>query len=389
MSQAKSLSNHQIEQAFDVFNQVSQELDTSYRELQSRVTGLTEELMASRSARIAELAEKERLAHRLGALVSVLPGGVLILDRNNKIRDANPWAVELLGQPLLGETWQDVLNREKFGQQPPTSELQLKSGRRVSLVSRSLDESGDRVVLITDVTDNYRLLEQLERKKRLTALGEMAARLAHQIRTPLSSTTLYLSQLSRQDLPEKKRLAIASKLGERLGHMGSLIDSMLTFVRGDTPVTERILLRDVLDSFEATVRPQLERDGARLDLPWVDDSLALVGDADELVAALCNLAMNAIEAAGSSAELTLWVGALDRNRLQLRLKDNGPGIDEAIIDRVFDPFFTARVGGTGLGLAVVARIVSNHGGEVTVNNVNGGSGAEFVITLPIAADGSD
>ena len=92
MSQAEPLSASQLEQAFEVFNRVSHELDTSYRELESKVAGLTHELAAARSARLKELAEKERLAHRLSSLLAVLPGGVLIVDARQTIKDVNPEA---------------------------------------------------------------------------------------------------------------------------------------------------------------------------------------------------------------------------------------------------------------------------------------------------------
>ena len=209
-------------------------------------------------------------------------------------------------------------------------------------------------MLITDVSENHKLREQLEQRKRLTALGEMAARLAHQIRTPLSSATLYLSQLNRPDLVHNDRTKVASRLGERLGHISKLVDSMLSFVRGAAPASELVYLAEVLASFEANIKPQLAMSGATLSLPPVDNTLGVIGDRDELVGALCNLAMNAIEASSGSVALDVWVGALSRDWLQLRVRDDGPGIAEDIIERVFDPFFTTRVQGTGLGLAVVA-----------------------------------
>ena len=387
MSQAQPLSTTQLEQAFEVFTRVSHELDTSYRELESKVEQLTCELVQARTARLKELAEKERLAHRLSSLIAALPGGVLILDVQKTIRDANPEAIDLMGGPLIGEQWTGVLQRISGCNELSSRELQLTSGKRISVVSRLLDKSGDHVVLITDVSEIHQLQEQLGRKKRLTALGEMAARLAHQIRTPLSSTTLYLSQLGRNDLPAEKRKAISAKVGDRLAHMGNLVDSMLSFVRGEVPTTEIIYLNQVLESFELTVRPQLEQNGSRVAVPEVDNTLMIVAEQDELVGALGNLAMNAMEAAGGQVELDIWVGALCSDWLQIRVRDNGPGIAEEILDRVFDPFFTTRAQGTGLGLAVVARTVSNHGGEITVQNWPGG-GAEFLISLPIAKQAS-
>ncbi len=395
MSQAEPLSASQLEQAFEVFNRVSHELDTSYRELESKVAGLTHELAAARSARLKELAEKERLAHRLSSLIAVLPGGVLIVDSRQVIKDVNPEALELLGEPLIGQSWSSVLNRVADNDQlqcqdlkqtkslQQTKEIQLVNDKCISVVSRPLDQTGDAVVLVTDVSEIHQLQEQLGRKKRLTALGEMAARLAHQIRTPLSSTTLYLSQLGRQDLLADQRQKISAKVSERLIHMGHLVDSMLSFVRGESPATDMIYVNQVLKDFEATVLPQIEKSQSKLIIPEVDNTLSIMGDHEELTGALSNLVMNALEAAKGPVILDVWVGALNNHWLQIRVRDNGPGISEDIIDRVFDPFFTTRSQGTGLGLAVVAMTVSNHGGEITVKN-NPTGGAEFLINFPMA-----
>lgn len=382
MSQPRSLSVNELEQAFETFSRVSIELDTSYRELESRVDGLTQELATARTARLNELAEKERLAYRLTSLVAALPGGVLILDSSQVIRDVNPEAVQLLDTPLIGQPWRDVLLRVSGADELQSRELLLINGRRVSVVSRPLDRQGEQVVLITDVSEIHQLQEQLSREKRLTALGEMAARLAHQIRTPLSSTVLYLTQLGRPDLPVEQRQNISVSVGERLSHMGKLVDGMLSFVKGEAPAKAVVFLQDILTDFKLMVLPQFEKSGSTVLIPTLDNSLMILGNRDELVGALGNLAMNALEVADGPAMLELWVGALNDSWLQIRVRDDGPGIAEEALDRIFDPFFTTRAQGTGLGLAVVAMTVSNHGGEITVRNRPGG-GAEFLIKLPI------
>ncbi len=388
MSQTEPLSAGELEEAFQVFNRVSIELETTYRQLEDKVEALTAELTSARSAKLRELAEKERLAHRLSALVAALPGGVLIVDRQQRIRDANPEAAQIFGGAqvgaLVGEAWEDVLLRATGDARLESKEMVLRDGARYSVVSRPLDTSGDRVLLITDISEIHELQEQLGRKKRLTALGEMAARLAHQVRTPLSAATLYLSQLGRPDLPPEQRQLVAGKVGQRLEYMGNLLDSMLSFVRGGTPVRELIFLNSVLQDFRAQLQPHLLASGSTLQIPPVDDTLALLGDRDELVGALSNLGMNAIEAAESPVLLDVWVGALDDRRLQIRVRDDGPGIGEDVLERIFDPFFTTRAKGTGLGLAVVAMTMANHGGEISVRNRPEG-GAEFLLTLPIEA----
>lgn len=389
MSQTEPLTAAELEQAFEVFNRVSRELDTSYRELEGKVAGLTQELSAARTARLEELAEKERLAHRLSSLVSALPGGVLILNRNRQIIDVNPEAIELLGEPLIGESWDDVIERAAVNSpEPGAQEVQLKNSKRISVTSRVLDQSGDSVVLITDVTNIHALQEQLGRKKRLTSLGEMSARLAHQIRTPLSSTTLYLSQLSRPELSVAERQRVTAKVSERLDHLGQLVNSMLSFVRGGSFKKEVLLLNTVLHEFSAVVQPQLEKSESTLRIVDVDDSLMVEGDSDALVGALTNIAMNAVDATEGPVNIEVWVGALNPEQLQIVIRDNGPGISQDVVERIFDPFFTTRAQGTGLGLAVVEMTVAAHGGEVTAQNRRAG-GAEFVITLPMVSTAVD
>ena len=171
---------------------------------------------------------------------------MLILDKQQRIRDANPEATQIFNDELIGRSWASVLLSATGRDSLASKEMTLRDGRRYSVVSRILDSSGDRVLLVTDVSEIHELQEQLARKKRLTALGEMAARLAHQIRTPLSAATLYLSQLSRADLPTEQRQQVAAKVGQRLEYTGNLLDSMLSFVRGAAPMREHVLLQDVL-----------------------------------------------------------------------------------------------------------------------------------------------
>lgn len=356
---------------------VSKELNKSYRDLQAQVVALRAELTISRQARLRELAEKERLLARLSSLLAALPGGVVIVDGEKTISDANPAALAMLGEPLLGETWPAVSKRN------PELRGTRDGDRQLSVSSRPLLNDGEQVVLITDTTEIHELQEQLGRRHRLAALGEMAARLAHQIRTPLSAATLYLAQLGRHDLPPEQRDHICRRVSDRLQHTEALIESMLSFVRGRSPVMTTLLLRDVLTTLDATVRPTLP-EATTLSITPVDDTLQLHGCADDLVGALTNLVVNALEIAGDTVRVDIWAGARNRDWLQVRIRDNGPGIDDGDLPRIFDPFFTTRVGGTGLGLAVVAMTIGNHGGQVRARNCIGG-GAEFLLDLPLLA----
>jgi len=376
MQQAADYRARERELAFESLERVSRELDASYRDLEARVARLNEELAATRSARLEELAEKERLLERLASLMAMLPGGVLLVDDGQRVRDANPAAMELLGEPLIGAAWAEIQRR-----------IAGDPSRFLSVLQRQLHPQNESVVLITDTTEVHELQAQVGREQRLTAMGEMAARLAHQIRTPLSSTTLYLAQLRRDDLDAQQRRRICDRLTGRLAHMEGLVNSMLSFLRGGRAEVQALNLQDILADLSAVVQATVRDAGADLRITPVDRSLLLRGCRDDLVGALANLVVNAIESAGAGAAVTLWAGAVSPSALQLRVRDNGPGVADDIADRIFDPFFTTRCEGTGLGLAVVARTVADHGGTIRLERSAAG-GAEFVLELPTAVAGA-
>tara|TARA_R100000900_G_scaffold127863_3_gene103454 strand:+ start:324368 stop:325519 length:1152 start_codon:yes stop_codon:yes gene_type:complete len=376
MQRASAQPSDHVEAAFRSLERVSRELDASYRSLETRVARLNEELAASRSARMRELAEKERLLERLSSLMAVLPGGVLLVDEAGIVRDINPQARVIYGDPLVGEPWAEVAERTPL----PAPD---RRERRVSVASRHLDSTGEQVVLVTDTTELHALQSQLGREQRLRALGEMAARMTHEIRTPLASVTLYLSQLRHPDAPASRRAEVCDKLTQRLAQMENLIDSVLGFVRGDDIPAVPVCLQDVLRQFEEIMQPRLASSAVTLSMTPLDRSLVVRGVLDDLVAVLCNLVGNALDAAsGQPLVVDVRVAAISPDWVEVRVSDDGPGIDPAIVERLFDPFFTTRARGVGLGLAVVDRVVTATGGEV--HAVPGRTrGAEFVITLPL------
>ncbi|MGB2331585.1 MAG: PAS domain-containing protein, partial [Pseudomonadales bacterium] len=198
---------------------LTENLQNSNIELQSRVDDLTRELSSSRAERQRELAEKESLAHRLTALLDALPGGVLVLDQRHTIKLANPVAIDLLGEPLLNMNFLSVIGECAASVSRDGSQILLRSGRRISISNQLQDGYGDQVVLITDVTETFEAQQERSRNDRLSALGEMIARLAHQIRTPLASSLLYLGAVDRPGLDGPGRAEIIGKIRGRLKHM--------------------------------------------------------------------------------------------------------------------------------------------------------------------------
>ncbi len=221
----------ELEDAFAVFSEVSNELVASYRVLETRVASLSQELAEARDERRLELKEKERLAGRLGLLLDALPGGVVVLDANGHVQECNPAARGLLGEPLHGALWREVVQRVFAPRPDDGHDISLRSGQRVNIATCSLGEEPGQVLLIKDVTETRWLQEQLAQLRRLSAMGEMAASLAHQIRTPLASALLYAGNLGRVDLEPDARQRFGDKLRGVLGHLEKLVKDMLAFAR--------------------------------------------------------------------------------------------------------------------------------------------------------------
>jgi len=401
MTQAAQ-TTEQLEKVFETFNRVSEELDTSYRVLQVRVSTLTQELAEARSQRVQELAEKERLANRLALLMSELPGGVVVVDGSGVITQANAAAETFFEQAgeearpvrsldakhsLLGKAWPQLISqasRDGSASEKAT-ELLLDNGRRLSISRQPLPDANEELILLTDMTRLHDLQDTVNRDKRLSALGEMAARLAHQIRTPLSSALLYVSHLARPTATASERERVSAKVVDSLRHMEGLVNSMLTFVRGGPVVFETIELYSFTDELLALVEPLVHKSGGVLTvsvaLGGAGAGVAIKGDRDELIGAVLNLVNNAIEVSEKSLCIDIKLNVLG-GLLYISVADNGPGVDADIRERIFDPFFTTRVKGTGLGLAVVAMTIRSHGGNITLNTRADGA-TVFRLELPL------
>ena len=208
----------ELHEAFELFNRMSQQLSSSYELLETRVADLTQELNTVSAQRMQELAEKEEIAERLESLLNVLPGGVIVLDARGYIREANPAAREMLGEPIEGIRWVEIIRRSFCPQKDDGHEISTKDGRRISIATRSLAEDGQ-IILLTDQTETRRLQSELSRHERLSALGQMVSALAHQIRTPLSAAMLYAGHLSGGALSIEQQATFSSKLVKRLNHM--------------------------------------------------------------------------------------------------------------------------------------------------------------------------
>lgn len=376
----------ELQDAFGAFNQLSAQLSESYQQLEVRVAGLTAALETEQDERIKELTEKERVASRLASLLHALPGGVVVIDDEGKVQEHNPAAELLLGQPLLGLPWSEIIQRAFAPRSDDGHDISLVDGRKVNISTCPLGSEPGQILLITDVTEIRYLQDRMGQQQRLAAMGKMAASLAHQIRTPLSSALLYVSNLKRQVLSDEDRFSLTEKMTSRLRHLEQLIEDMLMYSREGKVGEEFFTSQTLLDELYLALESQLELTHTRFVSVNDHRDLIIHGNRQMLLSALTNLAMNAMQAMKESTktetgkiEVTI---SKNNNDVSISIKDNGPGIPFELQEQIFDPFYTTRTQGTGLGLAVVQAVAKAHDGDVELKS-QPEQGSEFIVTIPL------
>jgi signal transduction histidine kinase len=248
-----------------------------------------------------------------------------------------------------------------------------------SEVTEKLQQSHDQLNrtvqhLRGELSEKNRLLE---RKNRLAALGEMAAGMAHEIRNPLGGIHLYASLLAKDVADRPASHDLVAKISNGVKRLESIVSQVLQFSR-DIQINPTCcdLAEIVRQTVELAAHENTRVIGPQ-SVPVVVDSL-LVGQS------LLNLALNAIEAMDHRGELRIEYftppGDSDAKQFHLIVRDTGPGIDSAVIDRIFNPFFTTKDSGTGLGLSIVHRVIEAHDGSIVASNGEDG-GAKFEVRI--------
>ncbi len=375
-------SPEELQQAFALFNRVSEQLTSAYAELQVKAEQLTHELAVANGELRRQFEEKEALSLRLTQLLAALPGGVVVIDADGVVEEVNPAALRLLGDALVGLPWQQIAQRCLFATSVPGEWMLVGSDRRISISSSIRESVGGEILLLQDVSEAYAMEAQLQRHKRLSAMGEMAAALAHQLRTPLASALLYTSHLADAGLAAADREKFSDKALGRLRHLEALIKDMLVFVRGGRSAQERIPVAGLLAEVRQVMEPQMAIAGVAFEVDDACDSACLLGSREALAGALTNLLSNAMQACKSGGRVILSACIEHGDKVVFRVTDTGRGIPKDIQERLFEPFFTTRTEGTGLGLAIVREVVQIHGGEVAVKSEEG-QGSEFCLGFPV------
>ena len=242
-----------------------------------------------------------------------------------------------------------------------------------------LERTSQRLTAVyQQLQDNF---EQMKRAERLSALGQLSAGLAHEIRNPLASIAGAAGILQRNPRAERKEAECVEIISKECQRLNGLLTQFLDFARPRTPEYQTTDLGAVIDSVLELAAHAAGSGRVILREKVAPNLPAIECDPELMKQVLLNLMINAIQATPGSGEVSVSAG-LVKERILIEVRDQGCGVSMADRDRIFDPFFTTKVSGTGLGLSVTHQIVEQHGGILTAE-ANADRGMTFSVSLPL------
>ena len=353
---------------------------------------LSEQLSTQRGQLSAREADLRRLSELHRQILARMPSGLITCDASGRVTYVNQAASSILALPegplRAGAVESMLPGVMRLGGEQRRRELSVltPAGERILGLSVTTLEGqqGSLLIVFQDLTELRHIEEGLRRSDRLAAVGTLAAQLAHEIRNPLAAMR-GAAQLLAQDPgadPASGRLTqILLRESDRLS---KLVDDFLRFARPPVP-DKRLVALDALvtETLEMLRVDPLSR-GA-----WLDATVQpqqVEADADQLRQVLLNLLRNALQAAGTAGQVRVSVEG-DMHEAHIRVWDSKGGIPAANLPRLFEPFFTTREGGTGLGLSTAHAIIRAHGGDIRVRS-SPEDGTEFDVVLPKSVEAS-
>ncbi len=332
-------------------------------------------------------------------MVANLPEGIIVTDPGRKINFINPVALEMLGldpledigkpaEKILPESLNELMGSLSKGKNIIEKELLLTNPDGMVLtvavsVTDIVSEVGDFVgtmFIIRDLTQIRRLQTTVQKQEKLAAIGNLAAGVAHEVRNPLSSIkgyATYFASLFEQDSDNKKAAEVMIAEVERLNRV---ISELLEISRPSDLKNRKTDILFLLNSSLRLVQQDAETSGIEVTTS-IDKQIApLTVDPDRITQALINLYINAVQSMPEGGQLS--VEAHDRkDGVEIIIADSGSGMPEEVQSKIFDPYFTTKNTGTGLGLAVVQKVVEAHGGTIEVTSREG-EGTRFSMIIP-------
>jgi signal transduction histidine kinase len=398
MSQPLKPSVQELASSFQAFTKVSEELEHAYECLRNQAAKIDTALADSNRLLQEKVHQLDETSRHLHAVLGTMQPALVVTDPAGRITLANRAFEE-----LVGETMESLRLRLKNSLRDPAGQpicdpapgststlrcLQRPDGNAILVRSSLSPMAGStgapegEVETLVDETEREQLRDQLRRQETLSALGEMAAGIAHELRNPMQAAEGFAHLLCRRLSSDDDCMAHAQRIISGIRKANSIITNLLCFARPDSFRPRRCTLQPLLTALKRSYQLD-DNNSIQLTInPVTPPSLALHCHPALIERLLVNLIENA-RTALSGAGRILVTAATQGNEVLLRVADSGPGIPPELRPRLFLPFVTGRPEGTGLGLAIVHRIVDLHQGTIEVGTSSLG-GALFSVRLPRA-----
>jgi two-component system sensor histidine kinase HydH len=325
----------------------------------------------------------------IAKLLESLPTGLILIDQNKVIIKANPEAKKLLGKEIESKDIEDVCKGIKknlfdevlggeYIERSVFESRDLLIGFSASPVYGNNGKVVGSSIILRDITEIREMEEELRKKDRLAALGEMVAGLAHEIRNPLASIKAGIESLSFKGSENNKNYKFQSIVLHEITRLERIVNDMTLYASDKNLVKTRVNLKSLIGETLLMFSHEIAEKNIQVKKKLKGNLVCYV-DRDKIVTVLNNLFLNSMESIGENGCIELYIRRGKKNMI-IQVKDDGGGIPEDIIPKLFIPFFTTKSKGTGLGLSIVHRIVQNHSGTIRASNE--GKGACFTVNLP-------
>jgi PAS domain S-box-containing protein len=388
------------------FTAIVAQLREAYNALTERYASLQDELAVTNEKLRASFDERERSAVYLERILHSVPSAVVAVDLEGRIQLYNRAAEELFGKTsseVLGHDYSSVLPAQipsaasaLKGPRAITDgekKIALEDGKTIPVAASTslLTDAEGRVHGAVEIVNDLSRLRWLEgeisRVQMLAALGEMAATVAHEIRNPLGGIAGFAGLLAREFQPGDERRRLADNIIKGCDNLNRIVTNLLRYAQPLRLERRPCDLRSELEEEMALVQQDLSqsRRSVQLKRSMGSEPVTVNVDPTQIRMAVHNLLLNAADATGEGTihcGMTPETGGNHQDRLRIWVTDDGPGITGAHADKIFNPFFTTKDKGTGLGLATVRKIIEAHGGTVLCTNPPSG-GAQFDLYLPM------
>ena len=334
-------------------------------------------------------------------VVESVDAGLISIDQEGKVVTCNPASEQILGRhakDIVGKNLTEILGQQNWeifhkvitDQRIGEREVNIVTGQGQSIplsvsASQLQGESGA-VVVLRDLREIKELEAKIHRNEKLAAIGRLAASVAHEIRNPLSSIKGLAQYLEKKMAPQKEDQLYASVIVREVDRLNRVVEDLLHYARPRPPVLKPCSLAELLNHALKLIESDAKNKGVTIDVQQEELSSVplLLVDRDQITQALLNVFINALDAMEANGKLSIQTLLTKEEReIELNISDTGCGIAPEDMTKIFDPFYSNKKTGTGVGLPLAHQIIEAHGGSIRVRS-RIGEGTTVIIALPLS-----